>query len=131
LVAFVIGAWLLLRVRPGELQAYGSSTVRPRAWLAATLPLGLIAGLNLANQQTGIVVIGSMGQPEEVALLRVALQGASLVAIGLQAANVVVAPHFARLHAKGDYERMQQLATQGARLVSLLTIPVFVFLLAF
>jgi O-antigen/teichoic acid export membrane protein len=48
---------------------------------------------------------------------------AALVAFGLQAVNMVVAPHFARLHARGDDAALQQLVTVSARVIFFFTLP--------
>jgi len=57
---------------------------------------------NLINQRVDILMLGMMGSTEEDVIYSVVVRAASLVASGLAAVNMIVSPHFARLHAQGD-----------------------------
>lgn len=126
---FVVSGLLLRRLMPAETRS-SPAEYRERAWLKSALPFTLIGGAGILNNQTDIIMLGWLRSTEEVGLYRVATQGAMLVAFGLQAANAVVAPQFARLHAQGDMIRLQRLVTLSARAILLLALPValaFVF----
>lgn len=123
LVAFSIGAWLLLRARSEELREQHAVETRSRAWLASAIPLGLVEGMHMINESIGLIALGIFASAEDVGLFRVALQGATLVAFGVTAVNVVVAPYVARLYAAGDLGRLQALATLGARAVTAFALP--------
>lgn len=102
-----------------------------RQWLANAMPLTLIGGAGIINNQTDILMLGFFQPPEEVGIYRVAVQGAVLVAFGLQAANAVIAPQFARLYAQGDHARLQRLVTVSARIILIAALPVaLTFILA-
>lgn len=102
-----------------------------RQWLASAMPLTLIGGASIINNQTDILMLGFFRNPEDVGVYRVAVQGAVLVVFGLQAANVVIAPQFARLYTQGDQARLQRLVTVSARLILLAALPVaLTFILA-
>ncbi|KTG16290.1 MULTISPECIES: flippase [unclassified Guyparkeria] len=131
LAAFITGSWLVRRYRPGPLQRPGETSMQQRAWLAATLPLALTEGVNLINQHVDILMLGVMGSTEEVGIYRVVVHGATLVAFGLAAVNMVVAPHFARLHAQGDMATLQRLITRSAQAVVLLALPAVLVFVAF
>lgn len=133
LVAFSIGAWMLMRARPGEMAAEPHRTTHPWAWLRSALPLGIVAGVQVINQNVGLVVLGasSSSSSAEVGIYRVALQGASVVSLGLMAANLVVAPHIARLYQQGDMVRLQRLVKYTARVILSFSLPATLLFLVF
>ena len=101
--------------------------VRPafntRAWLVSGLPLMAGAGAGVINSQADILLLRYFGSAEDVGIYRVAVQGAMLVVLGLNVANALIAPHFARLYAKGDMRNLQKLVTVSARLIFLSALP--------
>ncbi|MGH2542589.1 MAG: polysaccharide biosynthesis C-terminal domain-containing protein, partial [Ardenticatenaceae bacterium] len=52
------------------------------------------------------------------------VQGATLVAFTLTAANMVLAPYIAQLYAAGDNTRLQHMVTRGAQVILLTALPV-------
>lgn len=129
LMAFMGGSWMLLRARPQELNVERNPTAYSSLWLKSAIPLGLIAGINIINQQVGILGLGMFRTAEDVAIYRVAMQGAAAVSIGLMAANTVVAPHIARIYTRGEKGRLQELAAHGARLATFVTLPLFILII--
>lgn len=128
-ILFLAGG-LLRRYVPQQIQVTPTK-YQTHQWLASAVPLTLIGGAGMVNSQTDILMLGFFRTPGEVGIYRVAVQGAALVAFGLQAANVVIAPQFARLYAQGDYDRLQRLVTKSARVILLAALPVAVtFILA-
>jgi O-antigen/teichoic acid export membrane protein len=121
------GVWVLSRKLPGEVRNH-SAEFHTRKWLKNSLSFILIGGAGVINNQADIIMLGWFRTMDEVGVYRVAVQGATLVAFGLQAANAVIAPHFARLYAQGDMLRLQRLVTASARLILLSALP---FALAF
>lgn len=130
-VAFGIGAWLLLRARPIEVRAGNCVEYRTGPWLQSALPLALIAGMQLINQQTDVLMLGIFGTAEDVGIYRVALQGATLVSFGLTAVGMVTWPYYARLHEKRDMVAFQQVATLSARAMLALALPVALMFILF
>ena len=131
LVAFAIGAWLLLRARPGELAAGPQSTARSSLWLKSALPLGLVEGMQLINQNFGLIALGIFVNAHEVGLFRVAQQGATFVSFALVAINMAVSPQFARLYAQGDIEKLRGLVKTSARISFLTALPLATILVLF
>lgn len=122
-LAFVIGAWLLWRATPAEVRG-AKAIYEGRRWLASTIPLAFIGGMQFINHRTSILILGLFTDSAQVGIFRVADQMSLLISLGLQAMNMVVAPQFARLYTMGDKERLQKLATTSARVVLSLTLPV-------
>ncbi len=118
-----IAAVVLYRYLPRSVHATAAQ-YQTRQWLASAMPLTLIGGAGIINNQTDILMLGFFRTAEDVGIYRVATQGAILVAFGLQAANAVIAPQFARLYAQGDQARLQRLVTASARIILMAALPV-------
>nr|MDA3878674.1 polysaccharide biosynthesis C-terminal domain-containing protein [Halothiobacillus sp.] len=128
-VVLLVGGWMLSRSLP---TASRTEPVEYQSlhWLKSALPFTLIGGAGLINNQADIIMLGWFGSAAEVGIYHVAVQGATLVAFGLQVANAVMAPHFARLYTLGDMDKLQRLVTASARVVLLVALPLalaFVF----
>lgn len=124
-VAFAIGGAILWHARPGTLATVKADTSPAHEWWHAALPLALISGLQVAGNQSGVILLGLFRPQAEVGLYKVAASAATLALFGLQTANLVIAPHIARLHALGEHDRLQRLACVGALASGALTLPVF------
>ncbi len=127
LFAFIIGAYLLLRVRPDPLRRERNSKTHPRRWLASALPLGMVDGMQLINQNVGIIALGVIARPEDVGIYRVALQGCALVSFGLTAVNMVVGPYISRLYEQERMDLLQRLVTSVTRLAFLMSLAIALF----
>lgn len=123
-IAFGIGAWMLYRVRPLPLRAHPKPEYQPKQWLHAAVPMALMAGMLIVSQQTSILILGLFRMADEVGIYRAASQSSMFVLFGLQAIDLVVGPHFARLHKAGDFVRLQQVATLSARVSVIVAMPV-------
>lgn len=130
-LAFAIGGILLWRVKPHALEDNPTPQYRSRQWLASALPLVMISGLQIVNNQADIIMLGVFRPQEEVGVYRVVVSSAGLVIFGLQAINIVVAPYLARLYFNGDMDKLQSLITLCSRAVFSLALPVFLAVLVF
>ncbi len=128
-LVFAVGAILLWRARPAPLRAGPPPVYEKRAWWQAVLPLSLISGVGVLKSQTDILMLGWLLPSEQVGIYRAAVSVAGLVAFGLQAVNMVVAPYFAKFHAEGDRVRLQKLVTRTGWLMLALAVPVVMVLL--
>lgn len=129
-LAFAVGVVLLLRALPIEIRT-AAPCFDTRTWRSSLLPLSFLAGMQVINSQTDVVMLGLLTTNEEVGVYRAAVQGAQLVALPLTVVNLVLAPHISRLHAKGDRAALQWIATWSARLVLLAALPmVSIFVLS-
>ena len=120
LIGCGVGLGLLIRkvglikpVRTGVLQV-----------IAAAIPFGLLAGINVLNGQIDILMLGYFAHADQVGMYRIAVLGAALVGFGLQAANVVLPTLFARLQARNDQAQLQALVTLSAQLILACALPV-------
>lgn len=123
-IAFAIGAWLLWRARPpGYIQSSGAE-LRSREWRASLIPFGVISAMQLGNRYADILLLGYFADASDVGVYRVVVQAVGLVAFGFQAAIMVMGPHFARLHAMGDMEKLQQVVTVSSWIIFLSALPI-------
>ncbi len=102
-----------------------------RTWARSALPFLFIGGMQVINNQTDIVMLGALKGAEAVGIYRVATRAAQLVVFVLAAANVALQPTVAKLYAVKDIQRLQRVATQSARVVLVLSLPVAIALIAF
>lgn len=130
IVAFTVGAVLLLRALPREVSS-AHSEYKLKPWAASLLPLSLFAGLKMLDSQVSILFLGFMATSEEVGLFRVAATGAALVAFGLTAVNMALAPQVARLYNAGEIEKLQRVITLTTRAVAAISFPVALLFIFF
>jgi O-antigen/teichoic acid export membrane protein len=112
--AFVVGLVLLVRALPTAI-----GTVAPiyetAGWLRAIVPFTAIAGIQVANGSIATLALGILGTEVALGHYRVAELGASLVAIGIRAGDMLLAPRVAALHANGDRVALQDVVTRTSR----------------
>lgn len=122
-VAFLMGIVLLVRALPADVRVTAPS-YDTAAWVRSLLPLSFLAGAQVINTQTDIVMLGVFTTSQDVGIYRVAVQGAQLAVFSLAAINMTIAPYVSRLHASGDGVRLQRMATWSARIVFIVAVPV-------
>lgn len=121
-VAFGIGAALLFkRIPPAVREATPEFDLR--AWARSALPLLFVAGINIINTQTDILMLAALRGSESAGVYQAATRGAELVAFSLVIVNMAIQPSIARLYAVGDKVRLQRLATLGARAATAAALP--------
>lgn len=129
-LAFAVGAFFLFKALPRDVR-----TVKPeysyKQWGASLLPLILFSGLKLLDSQISILFLGFLATNEEVGLFRVAATGAALVVFGLNAVNLVIAPHISRLYNAGEIKKLQKVVTISTRAVAALSFPIALIFIFF
>ena len=130
-IALGIAATMRIRVAPREVRGVATPQYQPGPWLRSMGPLALVAGLYVVSTNTDVVMLGLLAPSSEVGVYRVSVQGASLVAFGLQAVNLAVAPEMARLHTEGDRAGLQEVLRRGARLSAFVAVPASIVLIFF
>jgi O-antigen/teichoic acid export membrane protein len=87
----------------------------------------MVDGMQLINQNVGIIALGVIARPEDVGIYRVALQGCALVSFGLTAVNMVVGPYISRLYEQERMDLLQRLVTSVTRLAFLMSLAIALF----
>lgn len=129
-LAFGIASVLLVRYLPTQVAA-ATPVYETRVWLRSMLPLSLLAGMQIVNNQIDIVLLSVLTTSEEVGIYRATTQASRLIIFFLIAVNVVIAPYISQLYASGDMERLQRLVTTSARAILAATLPAALSLIIF
>jgi O-antigen/teichoic acid export membrane protein len=122
-VAAAAGAHLLIRRAPATARET-PATVSVKKWSRALLPFSLIAVVGTLSTQIAILLLGLLDTDASVGVFQVASSGASLVAVSLLLANMVIAPQVVRFRAEQDAENLQLLSRQSARAAFGLAAPI-------
>lgn len=96
------------------------------AWGRFTL-LMVTGGL---NAQLGLLFLGAVSSDQQVAALRVAIQGGTLVALPLVIVNMVIGPYLARAYHQGDKGQLQALSRRSAQVALAVAGPAALILIA-
>jgi O-antigen/teichoic acid export membrane protein len=127
--AFVIGFVLLARRLP-QASVVAPGPEQGQLFRAAMPFLGLVA-LQLLNNQATVVLLGALGDASDAGLYHVAVRATEFIAFGLLAVNMMLQPRMAAAWAARDRARAQALATESARLSSMVAIAVSLVVIGF
>ncbi|MFA0506621.1 flippase [Vibrio sp. 10N.222.54.B12] len=103
---------------------------RLSSWQKSLLPFTVLAVVGTLNNELATLVLGFLGNDEAIGYFKVAVQGVTLLAIGLQAVNTVSGPRIAAMYNQGEIEKTQELLKQSVRLSVISSVP-FAILLIF
>lgn len=87
------------------------------------IPLLWVASMNLVIGWTDTIMLGVLADSSSVGIYSTASRMATLASLVLIAANTIVSPEFAALHARGDFANLQRIAQLSARTVTVITLP--------
>jgi len=99
--------------------------------LRQSLPFLLLAGAQVMNYQTDVLMLGLLATQEQIGLYRVSLQVAEGLGVVLYAASLAIAPQLARLHAQGDWLNIQRILVYSHRGGALAVLPLALVLILF
>lgn len=130
-LAFGVSFWLIFRPASTlDKNTAGIDTrVKYKAMLMSTGIMGIIAGTQTLNANIAVIMLGALKDAETAGLYKLADTAALFTVAGLQAINMVMMPHFARIAREGDREALQALATRSVRMILITAIPAALLLL--
>lgn len=123
-LAVVTGLLLLRYYLPTQFAQIPTPKLQYLQWLRQSLPFLLLAGAQILNYQTDILMIGMLTTQEQTGLYRVAVQIVDGLGIVLFAISSAIAPQLARLHAQSDWPRIQRIVVYSHRVAVLVMLPV-------
>lgn len=129
--AFIVGASLLRLSRPAELGERPKPEFQSSSWRKAVIPLAMITGLQLINNNADIIILGIFHSDEEVGIYRAVVQTALMVAFGFHIIGQVIQPYLARFHDKAELNKMQGLIAAATSIVFVYGVFVAILLLFF
>lgn len=110
LVSAGVGHALLARRLPEAVKT-SPPEVQGREWIRVSLPLLLVSGMRLLLGQADILLVGMLIGTTEAGIYTAASRLSHLITFGQNAANGIVAPMIAELHAQGEKAKLQRLVT--------------------
>jgi O-antigen/teichoic acid export membrane protein len=119
LVPLAINHWQLTR-SAAQPDAAGPHS----ADLKAALPFMWLNALFLINSRTDLIMVGALRGAHDAGIYSVASRAAELVAFFLTVTNTIIGPHIARMHLTKEHGRLQHLASETARRLLLVTLPI-------
>lgn len=129
-LAFIVSAFFVNKVIRRE-AVIGKPAYLIKQWHLSLFPFTLMAVVSTLNIELASVFLGWLDTAQSVAFFKVALQGVTLISLGLSSINSVIMPKVARYYKQGDLTKTQELLTKSVRLSCVLSIPVIFSLIAF
>lgn len=120
IISFLFGNRMLHYAMPSSVYKAGPEEAR-RVWLESALPMMMIAGLEIINSQTDIIMLGAMTSESETGIYSVALRGATLATFVLASVNMAIGPIIARNHYGGNHASLQDIVRKSAIAIFLFT----------
>jgi len=130
IITFIVGTYLLYIKLPNIGHSEDPQYLKSD-WLRSAIPFLLLSGLQAANSQVGVIILGSIVDASEVGIYSVAIKIAGLLSFFLLAVNTILAPNIASLYSVGDLDRLQMLTTKSSWSILLLTLPASLILIIF
>lgn len=129
-IAFMISVAIIWAVTPPAMRDMRQRRFDVVNWRRAVYPLTVVGGLQLMYSYSDVIILGLFRSDAEVGGYRAAGQLGMLVIFGLSAINQMLHPHFSKIYANGDMEKLQKLVTAsslGIFLLALLPGSILIF----
>lgn len=130
LIALLVGRCLMKSLFPSE--TLGEDTFLQRhEWIPSLVPLMLVSGIYILNDQLATVLLGFLSDARQVAIFSAAERWSRFTVFMLYSLNPALGPIFASLYARNDREKLQRVITLSAQIIALFAlIPLLAFILA-
>ncbi|WP_102373162.1 oligosaccharide flippase family protein [Vibrio breoganii] len=127
----VVLSYLLLKHVAKSVTVTGKAQFQVKRWQKALLPFTVLTIVGTMNNELATLFLGVLGSEEAIGYFKVAMQGITLLALGLQAVNTVSGPRIAGLYRQNKIEETQKLLTQSVKLSVLSSVPFALLLIIF
>jgi len=128
-IAFIISLILMWKLTPKENRDISVVRIESNKWKKDSYPLTIVGGLQMMYMYTDILILGLFHDNENVGVYRVVGQLGTLVVFGLSAINQMLHPHFSKLYALNELDKLQKIVTYGSLTIfSFAIIPAVIFL---
>ena len=98
---------------------------------ARSYPMALSAIAYFIMQSVDIIILTAYEGFESIAYYSVAVKLATVTALALMSVNIVVAPKIAEIYSTNDFEKLNKLINDSARIIFIISIPVLIILFVF
>lgn len=116
LAALLLAGFILLQRLPTSVRQATAADTSYTELLRQSFPFLLLAGAQVLNYQTDVLMLGFLATPVDVGQYRVSVEFSSGVGAVLVAISTAIAPMLAKLHAKGDLDGLQSVMINAHRL---------------
>ncbi|CAH6904365.1 Polysacc_synt_C domain-containing protein [Vibrio chagasii] len=130
-VVAVVLSIFLLNWLVNQLNIKGKPSYAKREWQSSLLPFTILTVVGTMNNELATVFLGFLGSEEAIGYFKVAMQGITLLALGLQAVNTVSGPRIAGMYKQGKVDQTQVLLKQSVKLSVLSSVPFAIVLIFF
>jgi O-antigen/teichoic acid export membrane protein len=100
-------------------------------WIKSIFPFTMLVAVATLNSQIGLLLLGWLGNAEEVAAMRVGMSGASLILFSLSIVNSVIAPYVASAKRTNDFKEMHKISRFSSRVAFIIAVPISIPLIFF
>jgi O-antigen/teichoic acid export membrane protein len=129
-IGFFLGGVFLNILLPKEIKK-SSVKYLTKPWVLSGVTFLFLNGIVLLNNNVDIVLIGLLKSASDVAVYKVVTTICSILYIFISVFSTVSLPIFSKFYAQGDLEKSRRLIVVGSRIVTGLTLPVFVVIFFF
>ena len=98
---------------------------------ARSYPMALSAIAYFIMQSVDIIILTAYEGFESIAYYSVAVKLATVTALALMSVIIVVAPKIAEIYSTNDFEKLNKLINDSARIIFVISIPVLIILFVF
>lgn len=130
LIAYLVGAWILVKKLPKGFKSIKSTFERKR-WIKTAIPLLILGSVQVVGGQIDIILLGLYQSNTEVGVYKAIYQTAILVTFGLSAINTVIAPKLSKYFEQNDRARVSRMIKIGNLSIFILGLPIGLILAIF
>ena len=131
IVCVAVVGTILLHILLPEAVGKTKPVLTNKQWLKVSLPLLLVAGMQIILKRTDIVMIGILLGSGDAGTYSAASRVSDLVVFALITTNVILAPMVSELYHAGQKEELKKLITLVARVVFVFTLVISLILIIF
>jgi len=99
--------------------------------LTRSYPMALSAIAYFVMQSIDVIILTAYEGFESIAYYSVAVKLATVTALALMSVNVVIAPKIAEIYSNNDFERLNKLINDSARIIFIISLPILTLLFIF
>jgi len=126
-IALLVSGYFLKQHTPNMISS--PVYIDKKKFIQSTFSLGLVASVQLLNNNVDVITLGIYREMSEVAVFRIASTAAMLITVGLQISNSVVIPEATEFISKNQKIRLQKVLLLGAKYSLILSSAVAIALL--
>ncbi len=129
ILAFLVSIFFLQRVIKQTVEKEPPQYLYKK-WHKSLMPFMLMGIVGTLNTELTSILLGWLDNTDSVAFFKVAMQGTTLIILGLNSINSVIMPQVARLYRQGDLKKTQELLSKSVKISTFVSLPI-IFTLAF